>query len=203
MKRRPLIAAFAAPIAITVLLAPLAAAIGFFGFILIGFVVLAAGAIGLIGAVVSAIFMLDSVSSRFGGRRPRTLLAVSCGTVAACLLFLPLSMVADEGARVVKRPVREMLAERVIERNRHADASGHHDIELEGYKKLLSDSGVVTVYRDSDVLAVWFWDVRGILDSYSASIYVSDSTGTRVPASLREMYRVEHESGHWWRAVPD
>jgi len=194
---------FAAVISAIALLAVLASSLGFFGFLMVGLVVAALGVVGLLGALTAGVVLIDALAARTDGRGPRVALAVFCALIAGAVLFVPMTWAADSAMRIAKRPVRAIVAERIFERARGVQLTGSDDIRLEGPKSLLSDGGEITVYSDGDLTAVWFWDARGILGSYSASVYVSDSSGYRVPANLQADCAVEHETGHWWRAIAE
>ncbi|PKQ37732.1 MAG: hypothetical protein CVT59_05520 [Actinobacteria bacterium HGW-Actinobacteria-1] len=129
--------------------------------------------------------------------------ATAAGLMLSVILALPLVWGAGWLVREIRRPVRAALAERVIDRAAANGWSGHEEIELEGFKRLLSDGGTIEVYSGADGTSVFFWDIRGILGDYTASLYATSSEGAEPPGGVSSVGSFERESEHWWRSLPD
>jgi hypothetical protein len=103
----------------------------------------------------------------------------------------------------VRSPVRAALAERVIDRARLGGWRGAEEVQLDGAKRLLSDGGSIVVYSSQHGVSVLFWDVRGILDAYSASVYTTDTAAYQPPGGVGAEYGLKRERGNWWKTVPE
>jgi len=203
MRLRAPIVVFLVPITVTLVLAvafslsSLLATIFFFS---IGLPLAAVAALGSV-----ALFIVY-LMGRSSGRDPESLRligALSAGLALSLVIALPAARGADWIVHDARQPAREKLAERVISRAKQRGVDGRYELPLENVRALLSDGGTITVYVDDDGVSVWFWDVRGILDSYTASIYVSDAEAAQPPGGVGTDYDVRHDSGHWWRPVAE
>jgi hypothetical protein len=156
----------------------------------------------LVTALAAVLFFGIYCARRLRGKADEEqgfLIALSAGLALGLAILITSVVWTGPVLQAARAPVREMLAERVIERARQGPYQPKTRVLLRDIRALLSDSGEIWVYRDGPDVAVLFWDVRGILDSYSASIYSSDPE--RLPTPLLEELGPVHESGHWWRTV--
>ena len=203
MRLRAATIVFLVPIAITLILAVVFSLSSLLAMIFFFSIGLPLAAIAALGSITLFVVYLTGRSS---GRDPESLRltgALAAGLAVSLVIALPAARASDWLVREARRPAREMLAERVISRAKQRGVEGRHELPLENFRALLSDGGTITVYVNDDGVSVWFWDVRGILDSYSASIYASDAGASTPPGGVGSDEAVRHESGHWWRPVPD
>lgn len=161
--------------------------------------------LAVMAPLTSTILVAVSVNARIRGRDAasvRWMPALALSLVLAVLTFLPVLRLSASVVRELRRPARELLAERVIERARSRRLEGRHEVPLENARALLSDGGTIDVYVDGSGASVWFWDFHGILDSYAASIYVAEPNASAPPGRWIMDEKVHQESAHWWRSLP-
>ena len=117
----------------------------------------------------------------------------------ACFVFAPTP--ADHAPPEVLRSLRSPVAEELIANAKSSPlVRGERTITLPADDLWLSDSGEVMVFSDGLEFCVWFWDSRGLLGDYTASIYVPDESAAAPPGVYEP---VERESANWWSSCGD
>lgn len=124
-------------------------------------------------------------------------------TLAAALIIgtvgtPPVMNAAQDAYRVFKQSPRATIATELIAHASREKWGSEHDFDLPEADQWLSDSGQVTVINDNGRFSVMFWDFRGILDSYTASLYSNDVGASAVPGGEVVDGEPQYLGGHWW-----